>query len=530
MAASSLLLVGCSATVSPTTTLTLPTTPWTRLPDADALHQMLPFGMDSDPDLTMVVGRFEDGQGGYEDHPAFATSRDDATWTRGVMADGPTTGVPVAVTGSGTSAIAVGIDRCRFFVRGGVDASEASTCQAAIWHSTDGAAWNRVADDRFEAAALTSVIDFDGLAVAAGARGDRAVVFVSSDARAWEEIEGAGSFDGAVIVGLASRPGRLVAIGYQVGAMGSGSSGASAPVSWTSTDGRSWAGPVRLPAAPTNGFATAIASHPSGFVAVGDAPRLEDGYVTGRQPLAWSSPDGLAWTATPIETTAGFGELIGVGGDSDGSMALGSDPGGIGPFLEGARRSGGWYLQALPDALRSVLGEARAISSNGTRYLIAGAAQAADFSTTAIILSGHPGIEGGGPLPSVAPAATDEIVPVPSADLPARLDGTLQLTGAVTATLAMSGSCSAVVTNTGVLFGEGTLGDGRNVLAQLDFLDDRVGMQLFVEGGSKDSAIIGAAPIAKPPALPTPPSGTIDLAFAMPDGTANGVLIFRCNR
>lgn len=505
--------------------------PWSRLPDADALHQMLPFGIDAAAGVTTIVGRVEDGQGGFEDRPAFATSRDGKTWTRGLVDGGPTTGVAVAVTQFGTATIAVGIDRCRVYVSESVgDVASASGCQAAIWRSTDGATWTRAAGDQLEAAALTTVIDFDSFAIAAGTRGDRAVVFTSSDGMAWESIEGSTEFDRAVIVGLASKPGRVVAVGYQLAAPAGGGV-SSVPVTWSSTDGRSWSGPVTLPA-PQDSLTRAVAAGFAGFVALGSAPLLVDGYVTGRQRLAWASQDGLSWVATPIESTSANGQLSGVRGDQSEWLAIGWDSSEGRSFLQGMRDASGWYVQSLTRELAAVLGEARAIAWNGTRYLVVGASEPSGSGTTAVVLSGHPGMEGGGPLPSVAPASTDEFVPGPSVGLVSRLDGTLTLSGSIAGTMVVSGDCGGTLSaRSVVLFGEGTMADGRKAMVQLDIADGIMGMQIFIEGASKDSAIIARAPFAAPTALPTPPAGTIELVFAITgDGTADGELAFRCSR
>lgn len=534
-----LLLAACSAGVpsasppagtaqapaNPTPAPTAQIRPWTRLPDADALHKLLPFAIDAEAGTTTIVGRFDDGQGGVEDHPAFATSTDGSHWTRGTLGAGPSTGVPVAVTRIGQALIAVGADRCRF---GGLTvgyASTASACQAAIWRSTDGAQWSRVLDDRLESAALATVIDFDGLAIAAGSRGDRAVLFTSSDGTSWEPIEGSAALDHGVIVGLASRPGQVVAIGFLLGSPGS-----SIPVSWSSSDGRSWTGPVRLPA-PADGSPIRLAARADGFVAVGTAPRLVNGVQTGNQPLAWASTDGLTWSATPIEATTGEGQLLGLGSEATGSLALGQDSGGGGAFLEGEAGDSGWYLQPLANDLRQALGEARAVAWDGSGYLIVGAVQPPEFGENAVVLSGRPQFQVGGPLPTPGPAATNELVPGPSQALASSLDGSLALTGSVAGMFGLTGDCPAVTKGQGVLFGDGTMADGQSATIQLDLADGKAGIQIFRAGATKDSEIIAIAPYAPPTGLSSPPSGTITLAFAVqPGGTANGTLTFTCTR
>lgn len=502
---------------------------WSRLPDADALHQMLPFAIDAAAGITTIVGRVEDGQGGVEDRPAFATSRDGKTWTRGLTDGGSTTGVAVAVTQFGTAMIAVGIDRCRAYVSESVgDMASASGCQAAIWRSTDGATWTRAAGDQFEAAALTSVIDFDGLAIAGGTRGDRAVVFTSSDGLSWEALADSPAFDRAVIVNLASRSGQVVAVGYKFGATAAGAV-SSIPVAWSSTNGKSWSEPVVLPAS-RDGLASAVAAGPAGFVAVGFASLLVEGYVRGRQRLAWASSDGLGWAATPVEGSSADGYLRGVRGNGSASLAIGWVSSGT-SFLEGSRDASGWYVQSLPSDLSGMLGEARSIAWSGTRYLIVGAREPSDSGTIAVVLVGSPEVVGGGPLASVSPASTDPLVPGPSVGLISRLDGTLTLSGSIAGTLTVSGECTALAGRIGVLFGEGTMADGQKATVQLDIVDGIVGMQIFLEGAGKGSAILAQAPFAAPATLPTPPAGTIQLRFTKTAGdTANGELVFRCSR
>ncbi len=165
---------------------------------------------------------------------------------------------------------------------------------AAAWASAGGA-WTqapRQADMLvpYAAGAMTSVTAFGDEFVAAGYRDDplharaSAAVWRSSDGLVWTADGGSGTFGGGRIWGIAAKGGTLVAVGTD----GDPNYGPAAAWRWTETMGwqRGRIGPG------TAGAMLGVAATASGFVAVG-----QNGNDDGA--LAWTSPDGLVWTAAP---------------------------------------------------------------------------------------------------------------------------------------------------------------------------------------------------------------------------------------
>ncbi|MET8144674.1 hypothetical protein ABZU32_30595 [Sphaerisporangium sp. NPDC005288] len=120
----------------------------------------------------------------------------------------------------------------------------------------------------------------------------RPLFLVSSDrGRTWQlgRVSGATGYQPAGSAGLVTGgEGRWLAAGTEV----PGAAGVRGM--WTSTDGRSWTAvdPSRLSAFWSGDRITDLARTAGGFVAVGSTT-LTDG---GSGPVAWVSPDGLAWS------------------------------------------------------------------------------------------------------------------------------------------------------------------------------------------------------------------------------------------
>ncbi|MFC4532463.1 hypothetical protein [Sphaerisporangium dianthi] len=122
----------------------------------------------------------------------------------------------------------------------------------------------------------------------------RPLFLVSTDrGKTWQmgRVNGAAGYQPAGSAGLVTGgDGRWLAAGTEA----PGAAGAAARGMWTSTDGRTWTAvdPSRLSAFWSGDRITDLARTAGGFVAVGSTT-LQDG---GYGPVAWVSPDGLAWS------------------------------------------------------------------------------------------------------------------------------------------------------------------------------------------------------------------------------------------
>jgi hypothetical protein len=196
--------------------------------------------------------------------------------------------VPDFTGATGTTAIAVAASGARTVIVG-LDASGATA-----WAS-DGGSWTAAPAQAdlavpFAAGAMTAVAALRGGFIAGGYRDDpahataSAAVWRSNDGLTWRADDGAGTFAGGRIWGLAVASGTVVAVGTG----GDPNYGPAAAWSWTSATGwrRAHIGP------DAGGAMRAVAVTPAGFVAVG-----LNGHDDGAR--AWTSRDGLVWTAVP---------------------------------------------------------------------------------------------------------------------------------------------------------------------------------------------------------------------------------------
>ena len=186
---------------------------------------------------------------------------------------------------------------------------------AAIWTSPDGSMWTRVAhdeavfggpgDQRVEA--VTTLSDDRGwLAVGSDGQGD-AAVWVSSDGSTWARIavEGLGGPADQVLLDVVAGQRGLVAVG---------SDGGSA-AAWTSPDGTAWA---RTDLGP--GRASALAVGDTGLVAVGSTAGDD------LDAASWHSADGTTWARAEGDDLTGPSDqqLAGVTTGDDVIVAVGA--------------------------------------------------------------------------------------------------------------------------------------------------------------------------------------------------------------
>jgi hypothetical protein len=189
---------------------------------------------------------------------------------------------------------------------------------------------------------MTSVTSLAGGFIAGGYRDDpvraaaSAAVWRSRDGLTWQADDGSGMFEGGRIWGVAAHGNTVVAVGTG----GDPNYGPAAAWHWTAAEGwkRARIGP------DSAGAMRAVTVTATGFVAVG-----LNGHDDGA--LAWTSPDGVAWTAvadqpsfhyfsTPVRmqsVIAGPAGLVAGGWRSDagnGSAVIWTSADGVGWHVE----------------------------------------------------------------------------------------------------------------------------------------------------------------------------------------------------
>jgi len=218
---------------------------------------------------------------GVQQPPARAialSSSDGGHWSALPGFSGAPGTTAIAVTSNGARVVIVGLD----------------PAGATAWAS-DGGTWTQAPAQAalavpYAAGAMTTVTAFAGGFVAGGYRDDplhdtaSAAVWRSSDGLTWHADDGSGTFAGGRIWGIAAAAGTVVAVGTS----GDPNYGPAGAWRWTAAGGwqRARIGP------DVDGAMRAVAVTASGFVAVG-----LNGHDAGA--MAWTSPDGLVWTAAP---------------------------------------------------------------------------------------------------------------------------------------------------------------------------------------------------------------------------------------
>lgn len=228
---------------------------------------------------------------GVQQPPAQATaftSTDGTSWVLlpGFSAAIGTTAISAVANGSRT--VIVGLDHSG----------------ATSWASSGGS-WAQAPRQAallvpYAAGAMTAVAAFGGGFVAGGYRDDpvhntaSAAVWRSADGLVWHADDATATFAGGRIWGIAASRGTIVAVGTN----GDPNYGPVGAWQWTAATG--WRRARVMPDA--GGAMRAVIATASGFVAVG-----LNGHDDGA--LAWTSPDGLAWTAAPDQAAFHYGQL-----------------------------------------------------------------------------------------------------------------------------------------------------------------------------------------------------------------------------
>lgn len=195
------------------------------------------------------------------------------------------------------------------------------------WTSADGEAWALASMGTIEFTFPVSMaVGGDGTVVAVGRSGPSPLAWTSPDGRAW-------TFHTVPVIGtdgIAERMTTVIATpdGYLAG----GSVGLELAERharfWRSSDGVDWRPVPDDPGAFADAEVRAIASLGTGYVAVGTVGNVQD--ISGS--VAWTSPDGIAWTRIDDEAfgrgravalvAAPFGGLVAVGSDVGEDEAL----------------------------------------------------------------------------------------------------------------------------------------------------------------------------------------------------------------
>jgi hypothetical protein len=269
--------------------------------------------------------------------PAVWLSADGFTWTPVVdpAAFGMQADIADVATG-GPGLVAVGSepigDPAQFLVR------------PAVWTSTDGTVWTKIAFDDQILGGASSALMFDvastgsGLVAVGGADTgpDRvAAVWTSADGATWTRVahvpEVFGSVGFTSMFSVTTGGPGLVAVGFQRIA-----DDLEAGAIWTSPDGVTWtrvaADPTVVGGATTSVLLNAVAAAGPGLVA-GGIERIGDDFDVA----VLTSPDGVTWTRLPPvpdfsgpggqflrDLTAGGPGVVGVGRVDTGDLSTGT--------------------------------------------------------------------------------------------------------------------------------------------------------------------------------------------------------------
>jgi hypothetical protein len=217
-----------------------------------------------------------------------------------------------------------------FIAVGGGFPEGSETATALIWVSQDGRSWLSVPlfGEAARGLARAIVATGDGyVVVGSGCCPDEAAVWLSGDGISWERLPDQPGFGSTAMLGIASTPTGLVAVGCAaVMECGGG-------LSWTSPDGRSWSEPVTMPILPFD-----LVSAGTGVLATGTTEAYGGGAASSL------SEDGSTWLA-PVEVGAP-GSLETAAELEDGFLAAGGwfdmDSGASGPLLLRSADAGAW--------------------------------------------------------------------------------------------------------------------------------------------------------------------------------------------
>ena len=194
--------------------------------------------------------------------------------------------------------------------------------RAAAWFSGDGTAWHRSAGlEAPDGSLMAAVGAWPGGFVSVGGVGAGPAAWASPDGRTWQqETVQAPETSGTVRMdAVVSGPAGLVAAGGA--SAGSTQIGA---IAWTSTDGIHWTAAVNAPSFAGAAIA-GLAAGRSRIVAVGSVVSA-DGAVSG---ATWWSADGRTWSPGSATPSFGGARLLAVTAGGPGFVAVGTADGGV---------------------------------------------------------------------------------------------------------------------------------------------------------------------------------------------------------
>lgn len=272
--------------------------------------------------------------------------------------------IMASVAASGSRLVVVGIE------------SFLGQRQPAVWASSDGSEWARVAQplagEPPSDAAMLSVAQLEGRFVAVGTAGvdpdARGGVWISEDGLTWKMHDSLGGDGSLSLTSVIGGPFGFLAVGTDDMLDKNGSVVRSKPVVFLSRDGQDWSRIGNQAEALTSGAMTAVAEAPTGIVAVG---RDATG-ASASEAAVWSSEKGSAWRRVR--------ELSGLAGPGEQSLtAVASWPGGlvVGGSANGApavwiAEDGGVWQQALLTEAREDPTPIQAIVVGQNQILVVG--------------------------------------------------------------------------------------------------------------------------------------------------------------
>lgn len=158
---------------------------------------------------------------------------------------------------------------------------------AAIWHSPDGADWERI-DVRLPNAEFVAVASTPNGFVAVGNDTTSAtgIAWSSANGRAWDRLTDPETFSTAIIDGVTTLDGVTTVFGRNPNTAGI--------MTWTRVNDQSWAPTHITPASPGSRLRH-LATNGEVIVGVGVDTNTASGAV-------WSSRDGRSWTQTVLHT------------------------------------------------------------------------------------------------------------------------------------------------------------------------------------------------------------------------------------
>jgi hypothetical protein len=206
---------------------------------------------------------------------------------------------------------------------------------APLWVSDDARTWLRVDPAPFAGTSPSRLAARpDGFVVVGETFGGKAAIWHSSDGIAWARVALPSSFDHAILMNVASTPGGYLAVGRDGApdvAMPGGAAynpGIGLPAAWWSADGLNWiAASVEAEQAPGAQLLNVMAGS-DGLLVIGSDST--DPHASARTAAGWVSTDGRTWTRIDAAAfaTRPYGSIAG----SNGAQIVT-----IGPKLVGGR-------------------------------------------------------------------------------------------------------------------------------------------------------------------------------------------------